>query len=121
MSTERGPDGRFVLQWNDNVPEEVRERAAQALLESAEMLLDESRKVVPLEEGILSGSGHTDVDEDALEAVVAYDTPYAVRQHEDLTLGHNAGRTAKYLERPARAAGPAVRDHIAAAIRRALS
>jgi len=33
--------------------------------------------------------------------VVAYDTPYAVRQHEDTRLRHDAGRRAKWLERTA--------------------
>ena len=29
---------------------------------------------------------------------VSYDTPYAVRQHEEVTWNHDAGRKAKYLE-----------------------
>jgi len=29
---------------------------------------------------------------------VSYNTPYAVYQHEDLTLHHEKGRKAKYLE-----------------------
>ena len=42
-------------------------------------------------------------------AAVSYDTPYAIRQHEDLSYKHDAGRKAKYLEDPLNAAakGPA--------------
>ncbi len=34
--------------------------------------------------------------------VVGYSTSYAVYVHEDLTMRHKAGKTAKFLERPAR-------------------
>lgn len=113
--------GDFDLRWRGGaVTRGVHRAGVRGLAEGAEHILDESRRIVPLEEGMLSGSGHTDVDEDALEAVVAYDTPYAVPQHEDLTLGHDPGRSAKYLERPARERAGAVRDYIADQIRAAL-
>lgn len=110
----------FTFRPNGNVEPDVRAAAIRALFEGAEHLLDESRRLVPLEEGILSGSGHTEVDEDALEAYVIYDTPYAVRQHEDTTLAHNAGRQAKYLEQPVRERGPDVTEYIADRIRAVL-
>jgi hypothetical protein len=111
----------FTLRFHGReVDETVRRAAVRGLAEGAEHLLDESRKVVPLEEGVLSASGHTSVDEQRLEAAVAYDTPYAVVQHEDLTLAHNAGRTGKYLEAPARQVGQAIRDHVAGRLREAL-
>lgn len=65
----------------------------------AEHLLEESRRIVPIEESTLEASGFADVD--GTEASVSYDTPYAVVQHEDLSLAHDAGRDAKYLENPA--------------------
>lgn len=73
-----------------------------ALHEAAEYVLGESTKVVPIEEGTLSGSGMTKVVGDT--AGIGYGSgpaaPYAVIQHEDLTFKHDAGRHAKYLELP---------------------
>ena len=34
-----------------------------------------------------------------LTVVVSYDTPYALKQHEDTRLRHAPGRRAKWLER----------------------
>jgi hypothetical protein len=66
---------------------------------AGEHILQLSRQRVPIEEGTLERSGEVS-DDGALTVAVSYDTPYAVRQHEDLTLRHAAGRTAKYLEIP---------------------
>jgi hypothetical protein len=72
--------------------------AAQGLLLSTEHVLTESNRRVPHEEGTLERSGAADVDPATLTGSVSYDTPYAVRQHEDLSLRHDDGRRAKYLE-----------------------
>lgn len=73
------------------------ERACErALLLSTEHLLTESRRHTPLEEGPLERSGKA--TQDGLRGAVSYNTPYAVRQHEDLTYRHDPGRKAKYLE-----------------------
>lgn len=64
---------------------------------AGEHVLQLSRQKVPLEEGTLERSGEVS-DDGALTVAVSYDTPYAVRQHEDMTLRHAAGRSAKYLE-----------------------
>lgn len=71
---------------------------AGALKIGAEYLLEESNRVVPIEEGTLGRSGAVDVDPVAGLATISYDTPYARRQHEDLTFRHDPGRKAKYLE-----------------------
>lgn len=80
-----------------------------ALRDVAEYVLGESIRQVPLEEGDLQSSGKVSVDEGRSMAAVSYDTPYAIRQHEDLSYKHDAGRKAKYLEDPliAAAKGPA--------------
>ena len=88
------------LNWyGDKVTREIRAAAAAGLQVAAEHLKTESQRVVPIEEATLERSAFTDVD--GLRAAVSYDTPYAVRQHEDLTLAHDPGREAKYLEGPA--------------------
>ena len=55
---------------------------------------------VPLDHNPLMKSGAVDVADDGSQATVSYDTPYAVRQHEELSYRHQRGRKAKYLEDP---------------------
>ena len=76
----------------------LREEAAKAVEEVADLVLNEATTRVPLEYGDLQDSGKVSVDAENLQAAVSYDTPYAVRQHEDMTYRHDAGREAKYLE-----------------------
>lgn len=71
--------------------------AADALQDIVEDDLADARDVVPIEEGTLSRSGFTEVDRKALVGQVAFDSPYAVVQHEDVTLRHDAGRKDHYL------------------------
>lgn len=73
-----------------------RQRASNGVRLGLEHVLAESNKIVPLDEGPLQRSGKVDVD--GLDGTISYDTPYAVRQHEDLTYRHAPGRQAKYLE-----------------------
>jgi hypothetical protein len=98
----------------------VREAAARGLSDAAEMLLDEANQIVPHQEGTLEGSGTASVDATNLRAAVSYDTPYALRQHEDTRLSHPGGRQAKYLERTFQQHGPKAAEHIAAEMRKAL-
>lgn len=63
-------------------------------------LAAESKKQVPLDKGTLKASCYVDVNDDGTEGTVSYDTPYAVRQHEELSYNHQRGRKAKYLEDP---------------------
>lgn len=94
--------------------------AARGLALAMEHLLTESRKQVPIEEGTLERSGTAVVDEQNLVGAVSYDTPYAVRQHEELGWQHDEGRKAKYLEDPHREEADTMHAIIAAQIRRAL-
>lgn len=63
----------------------------------ANLLLDEARKQVPLDTGALSRSGMVDCD--GMQATVSFDTPYAVRWHEQRA-NFQRGRKNKYLEDP---------------------
>lgn len=65
---------------------------------AAEHILGESKKRVPIEEATLERSGTVSTDPGTFTAAVSFDTPYAVKQHEDMTLRHDRGRSAKYLE-----------------------
>lgn len=86
----------------DRLPGVAQRAALEAVTLGAEHILGESTKLVPIEEGTLSSSGKTSAEMQGGTAVaaVSYDTPYAVRQHEELDYRHDAGRQAKYLEGP---------------------
>ncbi len=88
------------------------EAALRGLRLGGEHVLRLSREVVPIEEGTLERSGRV-TDDGQGTVAVSYDTPYAVRQHEDLGASHDGGRTAKYLERPSAEAS----DDVAALVR----
>lgn len=112
---------RTRLRWNgDAALAAERQGAARGLRLAAEHVLGASRRRVPIDEATLERSGVATVDESALTAAVSYDTPYAVRQHEELTYRHAPGRTAKYLEGPLVEEADTVGEIIAAQVRRAL-
>ncbi|MEV6536725.1 hypothetical protein AB0M86_45455 [Streptomyces sp. NPDC051639] len=98
----------------------IRAGALRGVRLGAEHLLQVSRTRVPIEEGTLERSGVVSVDESSLTAAVSFDTPYAVRQHEELDYRHDAGREAKYLEKPLREESDTINDIIAAQVRRSL-
>lgn len=77
----------------------VHRAGLDALEDAAEGLLTHANLTVPHEEGTLEGSGVVTLDRSNGEAAASYDTPYAVRQHEDLTLRHQTKGRAKWLER----------------------
>lgn len=108
-----------------HTPAEINARwktgAVEGLRLAAEHILQVSRLRVPIDEATLERSGAASVDRSDLRAAVSYDTEYAVYQHETFGLRHQAGRTAKYLEDPARDEAEIVERIIAAAIERALS
>lgn len=108
--------------WQNNisikhVPARLHDQAVAGLTEAAEHVLKVSNDHVPIEEATLERSGTATVDATNLRAAIAYDTPYAVAQHEDLDAQHDPGRTAKYLENAMNSQRPIVRKIIAAKMR----
>lgn len=97
----------MALTWRgDEAMDRIREGAARGLTRASKVLLAESQTRVPVRDRDLRNSGAThDAAPDNLTSAVTYDTPYAVKQHEDLSLNHpldfQPGAQAKYLERPA--------------------
>lgn len=104
----------------DDAHREARKGAVRGLLIAGEHLLGEARDLVPLEEGTLERSGEVIVDPDKLTVAVVFDTPYAIRQHEEMAYRHAPGRQAKYLEQPANSERDVMEALVAAQIRRAL-
>lgn len=108
------------LVWKGpEVTSTIKRAAGEGLFEAAEHILEESNRVVPLEEGPLSQSGFAETDRDNLVAHVGYDTLYAVPQHERLDYRHAPGREAKFLENTINRESATIRDHIAKKIREA--
>lgn len=112
---------RARVTWHgDRAKRQARDGAARGLGLGMEHLLQVSNRQVPIEEGTLERSGVASVDEQQLRGAVSYDTPYAVRQHEDMTLQHDAGRSAKYLENALDAEGAQALQLVAREVRREL-
>ena len=111
----------MTVKWHgEKAKAAVRRGAKAGLTDAAEYVLEQSNRVVPIEDSTLLKSGVPSVDEGSLRAAVSYDTPYAVRQHEELDYQHDAGRKAKYLEGALNESRTKVNALIAAAIKREL-
>ncbi|WP_026174803.1 minor capsid protein [Acaricomes phytoseiuli] len=108
----------FKFTPNKSVMRTIRAAEKKGMFEAAEHVRKESNEVVPIEKGDLGGSAVASVDDKGTRAAVSYDTPYAVKQHEDLSLRHDDGREAKYLEKTLARERGAVRKVIADEIRR---
>ena len=70
--------------------------ASKGVRNAVEFLLTEANKNVPHDEGTLERSGQATVS--GTRGAVSYDTPYAVRQHEDMSLHHDGKGRSKWLE-----------------------
>lgn len=113
---------RSIVKWNGaKVDEAIRDAVNKGLLLGAEHLLQVSRDLVPIDEGTLERSGNTSKDEAHLTAAVAYDTPYAVDQHEKLEIRHAPGRQAKYLEQPMATEAQVIQQIIKTTVKRELA
>lgn len=92
--------------------------AREGVSDGTEVWLEEANRTVPIEEATLARSGTA--TSEGLRGVVAYDTPYAVRQHEDTRLRHDRGRRAKWLELTMHERRKQILDAVAAPIKQAL-
>ena len=82
----------------DITEEEIIKAALKGQKLLAQNILGESQKIVPVDTGTLKRSGHIETKDNI--TTISYNTPYALKQHEDPTLNHPNGGEAKYLERP---------------------
>jgi hypothetical protein len=97
--------------------DKIREAAGPAIGLAVEAWLTDANEHVPHDEGTLERSGESSVDEGQLRGAVSYDTPYAVRQHEDLTLQHQGKGEPKWLENTGTQNGGKYAQVIATAIK----
>jgi hypothetical protein len=98
----------------------IKAGAVKGLTLAVEGLLTEANKHVPHDEGTLERSGEASVDEAELKGAVSYNTPYAVRQHEDMDLTHPGKGEPKWLETTITQNATKVGETIATAIKQEL-
>ena len=86
----------------DGIQRRRKAAARVALQFVGEDLLGRAQREAPVDEGTLRGSGSVEVTErgDRLSVEVSFSTPYAARQHEEVTWQHPKGGKSKYLEDP---------------------
>ena len=104
------------FQPNSTLLARINRGAAKGVQTAAEHVLGEAQARAPREEGTLRRSGVASSDPETLRGAVSFDTPYAVRQHEELGYAHTEGE-AKYLENALNAEADTVRTIIADSIR----
>lgn len=97
------------------VGESLTRGAERGVRLAVEHLLTEANKSVPHDEGTLERSGEATVD--GTRGAVSYDTPYAVRQHEDMSVGHPGKGKPKWLENTLASEATTVGQIITQAIR----
>lgn len=108
----------FTGRINLEIPRKaIKDGAGKGLQLALEHVLTEANKTVPHDEGTLERSGFTSVDTAKGRGAVSYDTPYAVRQHEDMTLHHDGKGRAKWLENTLTDEAGTVGDIVAQSIR----
>lgn len=105
------------LTWNgDQIARRLEQSATSAARRGAHLLRDEAVQRTPIETGTLRNSAKVTAADG--EAAVSFNTPYAVKQHEDLSLAHPGGGQAKYLETAAADNKQRIAEAIAAHLRR---
>ncbi len=102
----------------------VRAATAMAINDIALEIAAKADDLVPFDTGALSASQKIEPPTPRkLTATISYGgpaAPYALEQHENLDYHHTAGRSAKYLERPAREVGRNLDSKIETLVKRAL-
>lgn len=112
------------FEWHGALAKDAVRRGARAgIAETAQEILRASLRVVPRETDALASAAGTDIDPVQPEGTVYYDDARdvkTIKQHEDLSYHHPPGETAKFLERPARAARGAFAASVARGIAKEL-
>lgn len=105
------------IRWfGDRIKRETDLAVDRALDDAAEFLLEDANRTIPHLTGFMAGTGATS-DLGEHRRAVFYDTPYAVRQHEDTRLRHAPGRRARWLALTFQENGDKVRDFLASRIK----
>ncbi|MHC5112318.1 MAG: HK97 gp10 family phage protein [Planctomycetota bacterium] len=107
------------------VPDKALKSMGKALYLEGEQVMRASKKIVPVDQGILRGSGHVrqpDTKGDKVTVTLGYGGPaaaYALYQHE-MDLNHPGQGQKKYLEQPAKEARRGLGGRVAARLKQDL-
>lgn len=100
----------------------ARDAAYKGLLLGGELVLGDSNEQIPHEDGDLERTGAVSGDPAAVKVAISYrDVAYkgqAVDQHENMTIKHDDGRNAKFLEKALNANRDRVREAVAGQLRK---
>lgn len=119
----KSDDIKLLAQALKNIPPNMPDLLSKALYEEANVIFNESQKLVPVDTGALRASGvvHPPKTEHHRTSVrVTYGGPaasYALYVHENLYARHNAPTQAKYLETPLYRQVPVIIKNLAIRIR----
>ena len=115
-----------LKQYFKEAPEKALQASKAALYAEAEGIMTQSKEIVPIDTTTLRQSGTVllpEVQDGKVSVTMGYGgnaEDYALKQHEDLTLFHPNGGTAKFLEIPLKQAAGGMLTRIAADIKKAV-
>lgn len=115
----RGLDGLSgIVGKLRKVQEAGKDARNEGLMVAGLHVLAVSNAKAPIETGELIRSGQVSQDEGTGLTAISYDTDYAVVQHEDMSMNHDDGREAKFLESSLNSESDAVLQIIATSVKR---
>lgn len=89
------------MKWDDSKAKRiVRTAGLKAINDVIEDIATDSQNEAPLLSGTMERSQAVAENRSQMEVYISYNTPYAIKQHEELGYRHAPGRKAKYLEDP---------------------
>ena len=87
--------------FDKGLAQEVVEKAAmKGLRKLGEEILTEAKELCPVDSGTLRQSGSVRANSKNKTVEISFNTPYALKQHEEMSYNHPNGGQAKYLEQP---------------------
>ena len=102
--------------------QEIQGATKQSIMDVSFDLLGKAVNLAPVDTGDLRGSGKAEFDVvgETITGTVSFNTPYALRQHEELNYNHPNGGQAKYLQQPFEENAEKYLNHIIDSARRHL-
>lgn len=110
---------KSTLTWNSNEIVRAINNALPGLLRDVgEMILNESNKIAPIDEGTMINTGSVSVNDN--KVYISYDTAYAIKQHDDTGLTHKNGRQDHFLSKAVETNQKKALDYIADGLERSV-